>query len=341
MAVDMNKLIDGNGLLYALKGMLTKINALLDKKVDKVEGKGLSTNDYTAAEKTKLAGIAAGANKYTHPTHTAKTAGLYKVTVDAQGHVTDATAVAKDDITALGIPGQDTNTWTPFKGATSSAAGTAGYVPAPAAGDQEKFFKADGTFAVPKDTTYNPATQSANGLMTAADKKKLDGIAEGANKYTHPAYTAKDAGLYKVTVDATGHVSAATAVAKADITALGIPGKDTTYSPATQSANGLMAAADKKKLDAFGAASTYATTTYVGQQIAAAGHITKSIVTALPEASAAKDNVIYMVKKSDGSGSNLYDEYMLIDGKLELVGDSATKIATLSNADIEEILAQV
>lgn len=36
-------------------------------KVDKVSGKQLSTNDYTAAEKTKLAGIAAGANNYVHP----------------------------------------------------------------------------------------------------------------------------------------------------------------------------------------------------------------------------------------------------------------------------------
>lgn len=36
---------------------------LLNNKVDKVSGKGLSTNDYTTAEKNKLAGIAAGANK--------------------------------------------------------------------------------------------------------------------------------------------------------------------------------------------------------------------------------------------------------------------------------------
>jgi len=36
-------------------------------KVDKVSGKGLSTNDYTTAEKNKLAGIAAGANAYVHP----------------------------------------------------------------------------------------------------------------------------------------------------------------------------------------------------------------------------------------------------------------------------------
>lgn len=31
------------------------------------------------------------------------------------------------------------------------------------------------------------ATQSANGLMSAADKKKLDGVATGANNYQHPA----------------------------------------------------------------------------------------------------------------------------------------------------------
>jgi len=44
----------------------------LANKVDKVSGKGLSTEDYTTTEKTKLAGIESGANKYTHPsTHPA------------------------------------------------------------------------------------------------------------------------------------------------------------------------------------------------------------------------------------------------------------------------------
>ena len=44
-------------------------------------------------------------------------------------------------------------------------------------------------------------------------------------------------------------MSAAAAVVKADITALGIPGTNTTYGVATQSVNGLMSAADKTKLD--------------------------------------------------------------------------------------------
>ena len=68
--------------------------------------------------------------------------------------------------------------------------------------------------------------------------------------YTHPAHTPKASGLYKVTVDAEGHVSAAEAVAKTDITALGIPAQDTTYMDVTAGgASGLMSGADKTKLD--------------------------------------------------------------------------------------------
>lgn len=43
----------------------------------------------------------------------------------------------------------DSNTWTPFKGATASANGIAGYIPAPTKGNQDKFFRADGTWATP------------------------------------------------------------------------------------------------------------------------------------------------------------------------------------------------
>ena len=74
-------------------------------KVDKVDGKTLTSNDFTSALLSKLNGIAEGANKYVHPTHTAhSTSGLYKITVDALGHVTSATAATKADITKLGIP---------------------------------------------------------------------------------------------------------------------------------------------------------------------------------------------------------------------------------------------
>lgn len=93
------------------------------------------------------------------------------------------------------------------------------------------------------------ATASTPGAMSAADKAKLDGIADGANNYTHPEHTAHEGGLYKVTVDSQGHVTNAEAVTKEDITGLGIPEQDTTYGEATQQAAGLMSSADKAKLD--------------------------------------------------------------------------------------------
>ena len=208
----------------------------------------------SAADKSKLDGIAANANKYTHPSYTAKSSGLYKITVDSLGHISTTTAVTKSDITALGIPGQDTNTtYSAFKGASTSAAGGSGLVPAPAMGASNRYLRSDGTWQIPPDTntTYGVATTSANGLMSASDKTKLDGIATGANKYTHPSYTTRSSGLYKITVDSSGHVSGVSAVTKSDITALGIPGQDTntTYGVATTSANGLMSAADKSKLN--------------------------------------------------------------------------------------------
>lgn len=147
------------------------------------EATGSKAGLMSAEDKAKLDGIAPNANNYTHPSHTAAGSGLYKVTVDALGHVTATTPVAKSDITGLGIPAQDT-TYNAFKGASASAAGGAGLVPAPAKGDQAKFLKADGTWGTPENTTYDAATGSKAGLMSSADKTKLDGIEAGANKTT-------------------------------------------------------------------------------------------------------------------------------------------------------------
>ena len=228
-----------------------------------------STNGLmSAADKTKLDGIAENANNYTHPSYTARASGLYKVTVDGTGHVSAAAAVDKSDITALGIP--------------------------------------------ESDTTYSAATTSAEGLMSAADKTKLDGVTAGANKYTHPSYTARASRLYKVTVDSTGHVSAAAAVDKSDITALGVPAQDTTYThPSyTARASGLykvtvdstghvsaVAAVDKSDITALGVPAqdtTYTHPSYTARasglykvtvdstgHVSAATAVTKSDITAL------------------------------------------------------------
>ena len=117
---------------HALARVWAKIKAMF---VAKESGKGLSSNDYTTAEKNKLAGIATGANAYTHPAYTARTGkptGDYElgfgesliisqVTSDATGHVTGMT---------------------------------------------------DREIIMP----YETATDLTDGLMSAADKDKLDAI---------------------------------------------------------------------------------------------------------------------------------------------------------------------
>lgn len=73
------------------------------------------------------------------------------------------------------------------------------------------------------DASYAPkddVTTSTHGLMTAADKTKLDGIASGATKYSHPTFTAETSGFYKIAVNNEGHVTGTTNVAKSDITGL-------------------------------------------------------------------------------------------------------------------------
>lgn len=68
----MAKFLDENGLLY----LWSKIKSAF---VAKEAGKGLSTNDYTNADKEKLAGIEAGANNYTLPKASSSTLGGIKV----------------------------------------------------------------------------------------------------------------------------------------------------------------------------------------------------------------------------------------------------------------------
>lgn len=89
-----------------------------NNKVDKVTGKGLSTNDYTDAAKKKVDAIPSSP-KYTDTV----------TTINGK-----TGAISKSDITALGIPGTN--------------------------------------------TTYPLATQSKNGLLSAVDKKRLDNIKE-------------------------------------------------------------------------------------------------------------------------------------------------------------------
>lgn len=85
--------------------------------------------------------------------------------------------VTKGNGTTSTFTTQDT-TYGNMHGATSSAAGTSGLVPAPAQGASNRYLRSDGTWQVPPDTntTYSVATQSRDGLMSSADKHKLDGL---------------------------------------------------------------------------------------------------------------------------------------------------------------------
>lgn len=73
------------------------------------------------------------------------------------------------------------------------------------------------------------ATTENNGLMSSADKAKLDGIEAGANNYTHPVYEAKQAGLYRISVDNTGHVATADKMTSEELAAEGVSPVDHTH----------------------------------------------------------------------------------------------------------------
>ena len=101
------------------------------------------------------------------------------------------------------VPPDNNTTYSDMTGATSSAAGTHGLVPAPAAGKQTSFLRGDGTWVVP---TYSAATQSANGLLTAADKKILDSTCKFATCATTRATAAKVVTLANFVLQAGSHI---------------------------------------------------------------------------------------------------------------------------------------
>jgi hypothetical protein len=109
---------------------------------------------------------------------------------------------------------QDT-TYGNMSGATTSAAGRAGLVPAPATGANNRYLRSDGTWAVPPDnnTTYPLASQSANGLMSSADKRKIDGLSSdvvGAIPLATPSRDGLMPKADKAKLDAIGSIPTST-----------------------------------------------------------------------------------------------------------------------------------
>ena len=71
---------------------------------------------------------------------------------------------------------------------------------------------------------------------------------------------------------------------------------------------------------------TYATKTYVGEQISSADHLKREIVTEIPSPETADKNTIYMLKIESAMGEDKYKEYLLIDGTVQCIGDTSVDL---------------
>lgn len=106
---------DGDAQLQAnINNLQSTMNTELAKKVGKVTVAGSGNAVTTASISGDTLTLTKGAtyNNYVHPAGSApsKASGFYKFSTDSTSHVASVTAVTKSDITALGVPAQDTNT---------------------------------------------------------------------------------------------------------------------------------------------------------------------------------------------------------------------------------------
>lgn len=180
----------------------------------------------SASDKEKLNGIAVGANAYTHPT----TAGNKHIPAGgSSGQILKWSA-------------SGTAVWGSEKTYPNASSTTDGLMSAEMYSKIEELTETGGepnqnAFAkvtvagttIEADQESDTLTITAGSNITLTPNASGDSFSIAATDtvYTHPSHTAKNSGLYKVTVDSKGHVSEATAVTKADITALGIPSQDT------------------------------------------------------------------------------------------------------------------
>lgn len=173
-AVTLNKSDIGLDQVSNISAMDMPVSTLqqtaIDLKVDKVAGKGLSTEDYTTAEKTKLSGITPGAQVNQNAFNTILVAGQSDVVADSENdsltlvagtNVTITTNATGDSITINSTSNGVTNISTTANSTSVSVNSDTG-----------------------NDGTINAATTTTAGVMTASDKTKLDGIQAGAQVNT-------------------------------------------------------------------------------------------------------------------------------------------------------------
>lgn len=134
-------------------------------------------------------------NNTTYNQATADTLGLVKIGYTTSGK-NYAVSLDSNGKMYVNVPWTDTNTtYSNMGAATSSAAGKAGLVPAPAAGAQAKYLRGDGTWQTPPNTTYSNmggATSSAAGsagLVPAPAAGKQTSFLRGDGTWVVPTNT--------------------------------------------------------------------------------------------------------------------------------------------------------
>lgn len=237
------------------------LQSALDGKVNTVSGKGLSTNDYTTAEKNKLAGIATGA--------TANIGTVTQVKVGSTAYNPSSGVVSLPAYPTT-LPASDVSSWAKASSKPSYTASEVGAIATTAKGAASGVAELDANGKVPSsqlpsyvddvleytakssfpmtgetgkiyvDTTTNLTYRwSGSAYVEISPSLALGTTSSTAYRgdYGNTAYshatdssrltTAQSSGLYKIATTAQGHIASVTAVAKSDITGLGIPGSDT------------------------------------------------------------------------------------------------------------------
>lgn len=139
--------------------------------------------------------------------------------------------------------------------------GKDGLVPAPSANDSLKYLRGDGTWGTPDTESYSEATASSAGLMSAADKIKLDSIENSANAYSLPNATSTTLGGVKIGDNISINNGVISLTSGNVTSALGYtpPTKNTEYGLATTTKDGLMSNAMVTKLNSAATTSELST----------------------------------------------------------------------------------
>lgn len=112
---------------------------------------GLMSSD----DKTKLDGIADNANNYSLPVATSSVRGGIKIGYTESGK--NYPVELSNEQAYVNVPWEDT-TYSVFTGATTTAAGTSGLVPAPTSGQSTRYLCSNGEWSIPAGTVYNGST---------------------------------------------------------------------------------------------------------------------------------------------------------------------------------------